>query len=264
MYLRLAFAVAAHLEPDILLVDEVLAVGDVRFQKRCLNKMSEIGSSGRTILFVSHNMPAVLRLCTRAILLSRAELVEDGPPEKVAGLYLKTDLETSAAREWPDLNAAPGNDIVRLRGVWVRNEQNEISETIELQESCTIQLRYDVLKDVHYPLVPVVRLTNGEGVILFTSVDAETEWNHTPRRAGRYETTMSIPGSLLSEGLMTVLVTINTFSPVMAHVSVPDAVGFQIVEDAEKSAVRSVYGGHVAGVIRPRLDWHTNGPDARS
>ena len=79
MYMRLAFAVAAHLEPEILLVDEVLAVGDARFQKKCLNKMQDVGQQGRTVLFVSHNMQAITRLCQRAILLEGGTMVQDGP-----------------------------------------------------------------------------------------------------------------------------------------------------------------------------------------
>src|SRR5262245_27969472 len=88
MYVRLAFAVAAHLEPEILVVDEVLAVGDAAFQRQCLGKMQEVSRSGRTILFVSHNMPAVTRLCERAVLLADGAVVEDGPAEQVVARYL--------------------------------------------------------------------------------------------------------------------------------------------------------------------------------
>src|SRR6185369_5415883 len=117
MYLRLAFAVAAHLDPEILLVDEVLAVGDARFQRKCLNKMQAIGDGGRTVLFVSHDMSAVTRLCPRTILLDGGRVLRDGSSHEVVGAYLSSDLGTTAAREWPDLTRAPGNDIVRLRAV---------------------------------------------------------------------------------------------------------------------------------------------------
>src|ERR1039458_3159260 len=100
MYVRLAFAVAAHLEPEILLVDEVLAVGDANFQKKCLGKMGEVAHKGRTILFVSHNMPAVTRLCNRCILLQSGMVVEDGATHDVMNAYLRSELATSAAREW--------------------------------------------------------------------------------------------------------------------------------------------------------------------
>jgi len=122
MYLRLAFAVAAHLEPDVLLVDEVLAVGDASFQRKCLDKMKVVGEDGRTVLFVSHNMPAVTRLCERIILLDEGRVVADGPAHKVASLYLQSGLGTMAVREWKDRTKAPGNEIVRLCAVRVINE----------------------------------------------------------------------------------------------------------------------------------------------
>ena len=102
MYLRLAFAVAAHLEPEILVVDEVLAVGDARFQRKCLDKMQEVGRQGRTVLFVSHNMTAVTRLCPRTILLNEGGVVADGASHTVVGTYLNSGLGTTARREWAD------------------------------------------------------------------------------------------------------------------------------------------------------------------
>jgi len=119
MYVRLAFAVAAHLEPEILIVDEVLAVGDAAFQKRCLGKMETIGRSGRTVVFVSHSMPTVTRLCSRAILLDGGHVVADGPTESIVARYLQADLGTTARREWPEPGSRPGDDVARLRSVTV-------------------------------------------------------------------------------------------------------------------------------------------------
>src|ERR1700704_715536 len=122
MYVRLAFAVAAHLEPEILIVDEVLAVGDVNFQRKCLNKMEDVRQHGRTILFVSPNMDAVTRLCQRAILVSQGVIQKDGSAAEVAGAYLLSSLRTTAERTWPSAESAPGNNVVRLRSVRVRDE----------------------------------------------------------------------------------------------------------------------------------------------
>ena len=108
MGLRLAFSVAAHLEPEILMVDEVLAVGDIRFQKKCLGKMGEVARAGRTVLYVAHNMPAISRLCQRAILMGNGRVVQDGPVHEVISTYLNSGLGTSAVREWPDLRASAG------------------------------------------------------------------------------------------------------------------------------------------------------------
>src|SRR6476659_6410908 len=103
MYVRLAFAVAAHLEPEILLVDEVLAVGDARFQKKCLNKMEDVGHGGRTVIFVSHNMSAVTRICQRAILLEEGRVVASGESHDIVSAYLRGGAGTTGVREWPDI-----------------------------------------------------------------------------------------------------------------------------------------------------------------
>ncbi|MEQ1628701.1 MAG: ABC transporter ATP-binding protein, partial [Nitrospira sp.] len=115
MYVRLAFAVGAHLEPEILIVDEVLAVGDSQFQKKCLDKMKDIGAHGRTVLFVSHNMQAVMRLCDRVIMLDKGRVLHDGPAHEVVKTYLNAGFGASPAREWTDPSSAPGGEVARLR-----------------------------------------------------------------------------------------------------------------------------------------------------
>src|SRR5687767_11085985 len=132
MYVRLAFAVAGHLEPEILVVDEVLAVGDAAFQKKCLGKMRDVASMGRTVIFVSHNLPAITRLCERVILLDEGKVLHDGTSYQVVRTYLNSGLGTSAARAWSDLAKAPGNDVVRLCAVRVRTETGVISEAIDI------------------------------------------------------------------------------------------------------------------------------------
>ena len=108
MYVRLAFSVAAHLEPEILLVDEVLSVGDAEFQKRCLGRMEDFSQSGRTVVFVSHQMQTLARLCDRAILLDGGEIVRDGPSDDVVAYYLQSVSGTPSRRVWPDMETAPG------------------------------------------------------------------------------------------------------------------------------------------------------------
>ena len=146
MYLRLAFAVAAHLEPEILLVDEVLAVGDAAFQKKCLNKMEGVGQQGRTVLFVSHNMPAITRLCERAILLDEGRVIMDGLASQVVSTYLSSDLGTTAVREWPDPGQAPGNEVARLRAVRVRSEDGQVTDVVDIRQPVGIEMEYEVLK----------------------------------------------------------------------------------------------------------------------
>ncbi len=130
MYLRLAFSVAAHLEPEILVVDEVLAVGDASFQRKCLAKMEDVGHLGRTVLFVSHSMSAIARLCSRTVLLDHGRVSSDGPTHAVISQYLRGGYGTTAHRGWSAADA-PGDDTVRLRAVRVRTGQGVTTDTIQ-------------------------------------------------------------------------------------------------------------------------------------
>src|SRR3989440_7842054 len=132
MYVRLAFSVAAHLEPEILIMDEVLAVGDAAFQQKCLDKMHEIRQQGRTIFFVSHNMPAVTRLCRRVLLMQQGQITADGAAQEVVNTYLSSSWNIGAERVWTD-EEAPGNAVVRLRRVRARNEAGETTAVADIR-----------------------------------------------------------------------------------------------------------------------------------
>src|SRR5438105_6798713 len=142
MYVRLAFAVAAHLEPEILIMDEVLAVGDAAFQQKCLDKMREIRRQGRTIFFVSHSMPAVTRLCKRAVLLEQGRVVADGAPQEVINHYLTSGWKAGALREWGE--GAPGDSVVRLRSVRVCDEGGRNVAAADLRRPVRLEVSYDV------------------------------------------------------------------------------------------------------------------------
>ena len=255
MYLRLAFAVAAHLEPEILLVDEVLAVGDVRFQKKCMDKMGEVGKQGRTVLFVSHNMPAITRLCPRTILLSEGDILIDDLSSRVVGVYLNSGLGTSAIREWPNLAKAPGDEVVRLRAVWVQTKNGKLSEVADISQPVGIEITYDVLEP-GWVLVPGCRVSNQNGVILFQTND----WNPTPRLAGRYKGTFWIPGQFLAEGTFYVSVALSTPTPKIIRFFEKECVAFQVVDGMGEGSIRAMWGGDIVGVVRPHLPWQTTGP----
>src|SRR2546426_5598347 len=172
MYVRLAFAVAAHLEPEILVVDEVLAVGDAEFQKKCLDKMDDVGHTGRTILFVSHNMQAITRLCNRCILLESGKIRMDDHSHRVASAYLTSGFGTSAVREWADLTKAPGDDVVRLSAVRVRTESGGLADSFDIRQSIGIELEYEVLEP-GYVFHPHFGLTNDDGILLFVAQDVD-------------------------------------------------------------------------------------------
>ncbi|HLB10648.1 MAG TPA: ABC transporter ATP-binding protein, partial [Gemmatimonadaceae bacterium] len=256
MYLRLAFAVAAHLETEILVVDEVLAVGDASFQKKCLAKMEDVGKHGRTVVFVSHNMMAVTRLCERTILLERGLVLADGPSHEVVGSYLRSGLGTTAHREWDDPESAPGNEIARLRGVCVRTEEGEISEAMDIRKPVRIEMTFDVLEGGH-SLVPNFHLFNEEGVCVFIVNDQHADSGSRRRPIGRYVSTVLIPGNYLAEGSVVVRAVVSTMDPVTIHFSENDAVAFQVIDSLDGDSVRGAYAGPFPGVVRPLLSWTT-------
>jgi len=256
MYMRLAFAVAAHLEPEILLVDEVLAVGDARFQKKCLNKMQDVGQQGRTVLFVSHNMPAITRLCERAILLDGGRVLQDGPSHRVVSTYLNSEVGTMAAREWSDPATAPGGEVARLRSVRVRTEDGHITDTVDIRKPACIEMEYDVLKS-GYVLLPYFHFFNEEGVLAFEANDHDPTWRRRPRPAGRWVSTAWIPGNLLSEGTLLVWPCLFTLDPVITEISVRDAVAFQVIDSLDGDSARGDWGGRITSVMRPLLKWTT-------
>ncbi|RMF29403.1 MAG: ATP-binding cassette domain-containing protein, partial [Chloroflexi bacterium] len=264
MYLRLAFAVAAHLEPEILLVDEVLAVGDARFQRKCLNKMEEVGQEGRTVLFVSHSMPSITRLCERVILLDEGRIIADGPAHQVVSAYLNSGLGTTAAREWPDLAKAPGDDVVRLRAVRVRTEDGRVTDAVDIRQAVGIEMEYEVLRPGHL-LMPYYNVFNQDGVKLFTAIDQDPPWRRRPRPPGRYVSTAWIPGNFLAEGTLFIGPAMRTKEPMIRHFLVRDAIAFQVVDSMDGDSVRGDWVGDLGGVIRPSLKWTTryspNGSD---
>lgn len=256
MQVRLAFAVAAHLEPEVLLVDEVLAVGDAAFQKKCLNKMEDVGKKGRTVLFVSHHMPSITRLCERAIWLDQGRLVMDGPAIEVVGEYLKTGLETTSYREWPTLAEAPGNDIVRLRAVRVKSQDGQVNDTFDIRQPVGIEMEFEVLTP-GVVLYPHFTVHNDEGLWLFVSIDNDPAWRRCPRPAGRYISTGWIPGNFLTEGMFSIGAAMRTEEPYTLHFHEHDVVAFHIVESPEKDAARVDHPGRFPGVVRPYLKWET-------
>ena len=254
MYMRLAFSVAAHLDPDILIVDEVLAVGDASFQRKCLSKMEDVGQQGRTVLFVSHSMPAITRLCRRALLLHEGHILDDGPAHRVVSAYLRSGLGTTAARDWPEPRRAPGNEVVRFLAVRAHNGQGEVSDSMDIRRPISIELEYDVLAPGHV-LVPNINLTSEDGTCIFAAVDLDPEWHRRPRPAGRYVSTAHLPGDFLAEGGVVVRALISTFDPMVNHADVPDAVAFHVTDSLDGDSARGDYAGFMPGVVRPRLTW---------
>jgi lipopolysaccharide transport system ATP-binding protein len=256
MYLRLAFAVAAHLEPEILLVDEVLAVGDARFQRKCLQKMQDVGQEGRTVIFVSHNMPAITRLCQRALLLEAGQLQHDGPAPQVVGAYMNLGSGTSAMREWLEPVIRSNEDIVRLCAVRVRAHDGSLTDVVDIRHSVGLEMEYKVVHE-GYVLMPHFHVLNEEGTHVFSVHDTDPLWRRRARPAGRYISTAWIPGNLLAEGMLFVDAALTTLAPDIHQFTERQVVAFQVVDTTEGDAARGDWAGRMKGVVRPLLQWQT-------
>lgn len=258
MYVRLAFSVAAHLEPEILMMDEVLAVGDAAFQQKCLDKMHAIRRQGRTILFVSHDMAAITRLCKRVVLLENGKITFDGEPREVVKHYLSSSWKTGAQREWAALNDAPGDHVVRLRRVRVRAEDGNTISVVDIRRSFGIELTYDVLEEGHV-LVPVVEFYNEEGTELFSTHDTNADWRRQARPRASYRSTVWVPGNLLAEGSLVGHVSIMSHFPAtVLHAHERNAIAFQVIDSPSDDSARGDYIGPMPGVVRPLLRWTTD------
>lgn len=257
MSVRLAFAVAAHLEPEILLVDEVLAVGDAEFQRRCLGRMQDLSDSGRTVLFVSHNLQAIAQLCDRALWLERGRVVADGSSPEVVARYLQAGLGTGSSWEWPDLASAPGDELVRLRSVRVVQDGVEAA-AVDVRRPVGIEIGFTVLHGGGVPIFPKIKLVDQRGDVAFNAMDTSARW-HEPAAAGDYLSTAWIPGNLLNEGLITVQVAICSLGTLKLHphAGVREAVSFHVRDPGEGDSARGRFAGQWKGVVRPLLQWTT-------
>jgi len=253
MYLRLAFAVAAHLEPEILVVDEVLAVGDAEFQKKCLGKMGDVAQQGRTVLFVSHNMSAILRLTQEAIVLKKGQLIKRAPSQEAVDFYLSSGQAETGERVWePDeipASAAPFKPIA-LR---LKDKTGKIADTVRSIEPVTLEWEYQL----DAPLTGLrvgLYLSTMRGEYIFTAFDTDDAKQYEQfgaRKAGRYVSRCTIPADFFNEGRYSLGVNASSFgvrryfmdeNALSFNVDVSGAPGMQWPEPRQ-------------GPVRPRLNW---------
>ena len=222
MYLRLAFAVAAHLEPEILLVDEVLAVGDTAFQKKCLGKMGDVARGGRTVLFVSHNMTAVNQLCRSAVWLDEGTIAHVGAVQEAVQRYLSSGEMEGAEKRWAEGSRAPGNDRISVQAVRVVTEDGVLTNRFDRESPFCFEVEYRLLSEVLSMQVGFW-LQNSEGVVVFVGGDAENQdYSGRSRPAGRYLSRALLPGGLLNSG--TYYLSLGVDMPVGANVIMRDQV----------------------------------------
>jgi lipopolysaccharide transport system ATP-binding protein len=253
MYTRLAFAVAAHLDPEILIVDEVLAVGDVSFQKKCLGKMGEVANKGRTVLFVSHNMVAVQSLCSRIIWLQQGAVLEEGQTGAVISKYLRTSFSVRCEQTWDDMNNAPGNDQVRIRRASIRPADGTPSDPIDVKTPIVVEFEYWNLSPGALLNLSVVISTENDNPIFNTGSGKEENWHGKPFPAGLFRSTFHIPGDLLNDGTHRVHLYVVKDQSVVAY-NMNDILIFDVEDSFER---REGWYGKLIGVVRPDLKWET-------
>ncbi len=248
MYVRLAFAVAAHLESEILIVDEVLAVGDAEFQKKCLGKMKDVSSNeGRTVLFVSHNMTSINSLCNECIHIKNGMMAQQGETKNVIDNYLSS--ETIAQQKWEN---STKDGVAYILSARLINKKKQVIETAHIDEEIGVEFVYD-LKEKGYKPVANIHVFNIKGDHVFVSHEAV---DNKFSEIGLYKSIMWIPDNLLNEGRYTVGIAVSTHIPEKVHSYEPEALIFDVLEDMETRTVD--YRGIIPGIVRPNLKWETN------
>ena len=251
MYVRLAFAVAAHLEPEILIIDEVLAVGDAQFQKKCLGKMGDVSREGRTILFVSHNMSAVQNLCHRSMWLDGGRVIEDGASAQVVSQYLKTSFSPVTEQVWDDLDDAPGGEVVKLHRMCVRPEGGSADDAITVRTPFVMEFEYWNQEPGAF-LNLSLHILNEHGITVFNTAPVnEREWHGRAFPAGLFRSVCHVPGDLLNNGTHRVLLLVVKNQGVIIYRH-DEALVFEV-----RDADREGYLGEWAGAVRPDLEWRT-------
>jgi lipopolysaccharide transport system ATP-binding protein len=256
MYVRLAFAVAAHLEPEILIVDEVLAVGDASFQRKCLGKMGDVAGQGRTVLFVSHNMAAIARLCQWAVWLDRGTLKDFGTADEVVARYYATGSQALGELTFRDrLAEAPGSEFVRLLAARTRAAEGHVTTSIGASSPLDVEIEYEILRPASSLRVGFTLIAH-DGTVVFSSNDAdgkETDSLAGARSSGTYLSRCTIPGTFLNYGRY--FLSFGSDTPmIQEHFFLERGLNFYVEQTGG-------VGGHVLdgrqGLVRPGLPWTT-------
>lgn len=246
MMVRLGFAVAAHLEPEILVVDEVLAVGDAEFQKKALGKMKDVSSSeGRTVFFVSHNLHAIKNLCNKCILLHQGEIMSAGSPVEVVGEYLKREIKTDLEKTWDGISQIEGNEnYILIKRVAVVPEYQNETYLIDLETPVNIEFEFDIVcSEVIFNIS--VKLWTIEGECVFNVISEVKKL-----KKGSYYSACKIPANLLNNNIYVIEVYyVKEETTVLHHQK--DILSFEVVETKRKVN----WFGKFEGTIRPKLSF---------
>lgn len=241
MYVRLAFGVAAHLEPEILIVDEVLAVGDAEFQKKCLGKMGDVASHGRTIIFVSHNMAAVQTLCKSALYLKSGMIADYGRTDKVINNYLSKEVKSNLSRIWE--NDPEENEYVKMESALIKVSGSQDNDIIQVSTSFDIEFKFTINKALDLNLSLLLYTAGGNCIFNVSTVSERVE-------AGRHTSTLKIPGRLLNDDLYTIeLLFVKDTTTAVRRME--DILSFEVADEQRQGS----WFGKWLGAIRPSLDF---------
>ncbi len=252
MRVRLAFAVAAHLEPEILLIDEVLAVGDAAFQKKCLGKMENVAGEGRTVLFVSHNMGSINKLCEKAICLDRGKITKEGESDRVISYYLikMTSDAANGEQTWEDGVSNNGVDELTLFAVRILNDNNQITSIVDARKPFSIEIQYKINRPLPYCRIGFL-LTTLYGVVVFETYDSDNEQYVGKRDTGIYISRCVVPADLLNPG--SYRISFNAGIPKVKNLaSLPAVLNLDVQDTRAEGPIIDLQR---KGTIRPILDW---------
>lgn len=265
MYVRLAFSVSAHLDPEVLILDEVLAVGDARFQKKCMNKMRQFSGEGRTVLFVSHSASAISQFCSTAIHLEKGRIKQMGPAQDVVGDYT---LQSMAGMEesGPELVGShtlaqpSGDEMVQIEAVELCDHSARQSGKVSINDPVSMRLSFRVLKNTTHIFVPNFHIRTFDG--MFVTMVKPPNSEARVLEVGSYIAECEIPANMFNNGVFTLQVAISSFNcGQTVHANVPNALIFEVIDNLSDTSYRNGYLLAIPGVIRPRLKWRIGVPE---
>jgi lipopolysaccharide transport system ATP-binding protein len=249
MYVRLAFAVAAHLEPEILIVDEVLAVGDAEFQKKCLGKMGEVAKGGRTVLFVSHNIGAITALCSHGLYLKSGQVIFAGSTQQTIHAYLSECVQHGFQVQYSESDPSAGNDFVRILSARILGPDGNPQGNITVNDQASIEIEYKVRR-TDVVLRVNLHFSSDDGAYAFASIDNTT----SQKTMGYHKRRMHIPPNFFNDKIYLISIYVSSFQPDHAHIELKDALVLTVSDDMN-SLTRQSYTGRFPGTLRPLLRW---------
>jgi len=252
MGLRLGFAVAAHLEPEILVVDEVLAVGDAEFQKKCLGKMGEVAGQGRTVLFVSHNMSAMKSLCTRGILLNQGKIIFSGSPESVISSYL-TDTRNSATYNASPTTPVDAQQSAYISAIRLKTETGEIVSQLTTSDSFYLEINYQVFHSGTILNLSIAVYTAEDTYVLSSPSLTDRKWSLKPHDVGVYTSRCDFPGNFFNKGHYSLTILLVQEGRYIVQ-QLDRVISIEFIDD---ESLLGGYFGYWGGIVRPILNWIT-------